>query len=52
MHAADRSASRIAESVGADPLDVWPVLCHLAANRDTIHGSGVSDPASGTFRLV
>jgi glucose-6-phosphate isomerase len=47
-----RTAEEIAAALGADPLDVWPVLCHLAANRDGIHGGGILDPARSQFRRV
>lgn len=49
---APRTAQQIADALGVEPLDVWSILCHLAANRDGIHGGGMFDPAQSTFRRV
>jgi glucose-6-phosphate isomerase len=40
----------LAAKVGADAMDCWPVLQHLAANRADVLGVRGDDPAAATFR--
>lgn len=39
----------IAERAGVDAGDAWPVLRHLAANRDDVRIVGAPDPATARF---
>lgn len=39
----------LANKVGADPADCWPVLQHLAANRPELHVVAGHDPAAARF---
>jgi glucose-6-phosphate isomerase len=52
LDSAPRTAEAIAAALEADPLDVWPVLCHLAQNRPGTHVLAVVDPRTATFRRV
>ncbi|MBL9080006.1 MAG: glucose-6-phosphate isomerase [Planctomycetes bacterium] len=39
----------LAQKVGADPADCWPILQHLAANRPEVHAVQAHDPARVQF---
>ena len=39
----------LAQRVDADPADCWPILQHLAANRDAVVGVSAHDPDRATF---
>jgi len=39
----------LAARVGADAADCWPILQHLAANRDEVVAVHMHDPAAATF---
>ncbi|GDY02002.1 glucose-6-phosphate isomerase [Planctomycetota bacterium] len=43
-----RDVRSLAKSVGADPADCWPILCHLAANNRA-HRIGEPDPRLAKF---
>ena len=40
----------LADQVGADEADCWPILLHLAVNRPEIHCAHRDDPARARFR--
>lgn len=44
-----RTVAELAEAVGADPADCWPILQHLAANRPDVHAVRGHEPAEATF---
>jgi glucose-6-phosphate isomerase len=44
-----RTVREVAAAVGADPADCWPILQHLAANRDTVFGARMHEPEAATF---
>ncbi|MFK7740199.1 MAG: glucose-6-phosphate isomerase [Planctomycetota bacterium] len=46
-----RDVAALAAAVTADPADCWPVLQHLAANREEIAVVHGHDPAAATFFL-
>jgi glucose-6-phosphate isomerase len=39
----------IAAAVDADAADCWPILCHLAANREDVVGTAVHEPERAAF---
>ena len=47
-----RTCLEIAEQAGGDAGDAWPVLRHLASNRDEVRLLGAPDPATARFALV
>jgi len=44
-----KTAAAIAAELQADPVLVWHVLQHFAANRDDVRRLGAADPATATF---
>ncbi len=49
LDATPRSCVEIAQTIAADPYDVWPILQHLSANRDAIRRVGGDDPLESRF---
>jgi hypothetical protein len=47
-----RTCLEVAERVRVDAGDAWPVLRHLAANRDDVRVIGAPDPATARFALA
>ena len=45
-----RDVRALAEQVGADPADCWPILQHLAANRPDVAVVQGHDPERATFQ--
>ena len=47
-----RTVHELATDLDVDALDVWPIVCHLAANRGDVHAAYTDDPGTATFRRV
>ncbi|MCK5940796.1 MAG: glucose-6-phosphate isomerase [Planctomycetes bacterium] len=50
LDAEPREVVALAEQVGADPADCWPILLHLAVNRKDVHAAHRDEPARAVFR--
>ena len=49
LDTAPQDVRALAAKVGADALDCWPILQHLAANRPELRAVNAHDPAKATF---
>lgn len=47
-----RSVAQLAQAVGAEAADCWPILRHLAANRPGVRRTGPPDPRQARFGRV
>ena len=45
-----KNVAALAEEVGADAADCWPILLHLSVNRQDLHCARRDDPARAVFR--
>lgn len=44
-----KTVAALAVEVSGDPVEVWSILQHLAANRDDVRRTGAPDPTTATF---